>query len=182
MLAAIVALCDPALAAIYVWEDDNGVLHFTDAPRHSGYTAYVPTGRPMPQPSTWDRDTIREQIWRIAPSFRLDPLLIEQVVRVESDYDPFALSHKGAMGLMQLMPETARLLGVRKPFDPIENLRGGMRYLRYLLDRFSGRLEWALAAYHAGENRVARARGVPDISSTKSYVRRILKFYEQARR
>lgn len=170
----------PAAAAIYMWQDANGVMHFTDHPKNAQFKSYVPAGLSGRNPDrTWGRQEIVQEIRRIAPKHGMDPRLVEKVVWAESDFDPFAVSHMGAMGLMQLMPTTAQMLGVAEPFDPVQNLDGGIRYLRYLLDRFRGKLDWALAAYHAGENRVERHRGIPPIPATRQYVERILKAYAQ---
>ena len=105
----------------------------------------------------------------------LDPDLVRAVVAVESSYDPTARSRKGAMGLMQLMPATARSLDVANPYDPEENLRGGTAYLRRMLDRFGGDLEMALAGYNAGPEAVDRYRGLPPYPETHGYVDRVLR-------
>ena len=107
----------------------------------------------------------------------LDPKLVKSLIQVESGYNQRALSNKGAMGLMQLMPTTAALLNVRNPYDPDENLRGGTRYLRQMLDRFAGRVELALSAYNAGPKAVERHGGIPPYAETRAYVRRILALY-----
>ena len=104
------------------------------------------------------------------------------VIQAESAYDPYARSAKGAMGLMQLMPGTAWSLKVANPYDPKQNIAGGVRHLRYLLDRFGGNLELALAAYHAGETRVSRESRVPRISETRQYVRKVIRFYQSSKR
>jgi soluble lytic murein transglycosylase-like protein len=108
----------------------------------------------------------------------LDPRLVRAVIQVESGYNPQALSNKGAMGLMQLMPETARMFAVSDPYDPDQNIRAGTSYLRRLLDSFQGRLEHALAGYNAGPNAVARYRGVPPYRETKDYLERVLGLYQ----
>lgn len=184
-LAALL-VAQPAQAEVYSWRDADGVLHFSDYPKHAGFQPLLqrtPLQHPAPRVAGgWDRQAIRDEIHRRSGRYRLDPWLVENVVRVESNFDPLAVSYKGAMGLMQLMPATAGELGVRHPFDPIENLEGGMRYLRYLLDRFDERLDWALAAYHAGPTRVTRAQGIPAIDSTQDYVRRVLTGYLEGRR
>ncbi len=110
---------------------------------------------------------------RVAAKYGLDPGLLRAVVQVESDFDPGAVSSAGAMGLMQLMPDTAGLLGVRNPFDPLENLEGGARYLKSMIDRFHGDLKLALAAYNAGPGAVDYHGGVPPYRETLSYLRKI---------
>ncbi len=106
---------------------------------------------------------------------RLDPKLVHAVVGVESGYDPTARSRKGAMGLMQLMPATARILEVDDPYDPEQNVRAGTLYLRRMLDRFDGDLELALASYNAGPEAVERHRGLPPYTETHDYVDRVLR-------
>jgi hypothetical protein len=108
----------------------------------------------------------------------LDPKLVRALIQAESGYNQRALSNKGAMGLMQLMPMTAKLLRVSDPWDAEENVRGGTAYLRQLLDRFQGRLEWAVAAYNAGPGAVERHRGIPPYRETREYVRRVLSLYQ----
>jgi hypothetical protein len=108
----------------------------------------------------------------------LDPKLVRALIQAESGYNQRALSNKGAMGLMQLMPMTAKLLRVSDPWSAEENVRGGTAYLRQLLDRFQGRLEWAVAAYNAGPGAVERHRGIPPYRETREYVRRVLALYQ----
>jgi soluble lytic murein transglycosylase-like protein len=110
----------------------------------------------------------------VAPEYKLSPALVLAVMATESNFDPLAVSPKNAQGLMQLIPETAQRFKVRKIDDPAQNIRGGMAYLRWLLDRFSGNVALALAGYNAGENAVERYSGIPPYAETQRYVRKIL--------
>ena len=114
-------------------------------------------------------------IHEIAREHGVSPALIEAVIRTESGFDPSAISPKGAAGLMQLMPKTASALGVADRFDPRESIRGGVRHLRYLLERYQGSVVLALAAYNAGEGAVDTHRGVPPYPETQQYVRTVLR-------
>ena len=116
--------------------------------------------------------TVSELIERFAAARGLDPLLVQALVQVESGYNPAALSQKGAIGLMQLMPGTASDLKVDDPWDPEQNVRGGTEYLKRMLDRF-GNVEWALAAYNAGPEAVQKHGGIPPFAETRTYVRKI---------
>jgi len=120
---------------------------------------------------------IASLIEQTAAFHSVDPELVRAVVEVESNFNPLAVSPKGAMGLMQLIPGTARRFGVSNVFDPAENLDGGVRYLKYLIGMFDGNLELSLAAYNAGENAVLRSRGVPAIRETRDYLRKINGIY-----
>jgi soluble lytic murein transglycosylase-like protein len=124
-----------------------------------------------------DTTDLKLLVQDISREHGLDPKLVDALVRVESSYDPNAVSRRGAMGLMQLMPATARRLDVDDPFDPEKNIRGGVKELSRLVERYSGNLHFALAAYNAGEGAVARYRGVPPYSETRDYVSRILTLY-----
>jgi soluble lytic murein transglycosylase-like protein len=130
-------------------------------------------GRLVPVPSA----DLEPLIQRQSDSQNLDPKLVKAVIQVESGYNHRALSNKGAMGLMQLMPDTASLFNVRNAFDPEENLRAGTRYLRQLLDRFAGRVELALAGYNAGPGAVEKHGGVPPYAETRDYVKQVMTLY-----
>jgi soluble lytic murein transglycosylase-like protein len=110
---------------------------------------------------------------RIAEKHSLPPRLVHSVIRVESNYNPNAISAKGALGLMQLIPSTARRFGVSNAFDPVENVEGGAKYLRYLLDLYKGDYRLALAAYNAGEGAVAKHGGVPPYAETVNYLQQV---------
>lgn len=125
-----------------------------------------------------DQAELLDLVTMISWEHGLDPVLVHALVRVESDYNPLAVSRKGAMGLMQLMPATAKRLGVADPFDPEQNLHGGALELGRLLDRYSGNVPLALAAYNAGEGAVARYGGVPPYRETRGYVQRIMTLYQ----
>lgn len=109
--------------------------------------------------------------------YNVDPVLVKLIIQKESQFNPHAVSKSGAMGLMQLMPETAKILGVKKPFDPAQNIEGGVRFLRSLFDMFDGDLELTLAAYHAGPRLVKQLKKVPSIPETIAYVDYILSRY-----
>ncbi|HEY3491968.1 MAG TPA: lytic transglycosylase domain-containing protein [Solirubrobacterales bacterium] len=121
---------------------------------------------------------IQISIVRHSANQSLDPKLVQAVIQVESGYNHKARSHKGAMGLMQLMPATAQQLRVEDPYDPDENVRGGTQYLRHLVDRFPGRIDLAVAAYNAGPGAVERYNGIPPHRETRDYVRRVLALYQ----
>lgn len=189
---AVWLLSAPAFPAdIYVYQAANGSRLITDHPRtepgyrlikvYSESDLWQQTSRPQrktvtPRPSSFD-----SLIQRTADQVSLDPMLIKSVMHAESAFNPNAVSHKGASGLMQLMPETARRYGVSSIFDPRQNVMGGARYLSYLLDRFDGDLELALAGYNAGENAVDRTGGVPPYAETRHYVKKVTRLYREYR-
>src|SRR5262245_25548414 len=123
----------------------------------------------------FDRGALRDLAARIARKHQVDEKLVQAVIEVESRYDPFAVSPKGAMGLMQLMPQTAARFAVRNAFNPAENVDGGVRYLKELLGRYSGEVRLALAAYNAGEDAVDQFKGIPPFRETQHYVVKVLK-------
>jgi len=121
------------------------------------------------------REALRDLAARIARKHQVDEGLVLAVIEVESRYDAFAVSPRGAMGLMQLMPETAARFAVRNTFNPVENVDGGVRYLKELLARYSGQVRLALAAYNAGEDAVDQFKGIPPFRETQQYVVRVLR-------
>jgi soluble lytic murein transglycosylase len=163
---------------IYTFVDERGVTHFTNLlPRDERY-------QPIPRrasrgfsfaraPRHWAYDGL---IGLTARENQVQPALVKAVIAAESNFDPEAVSRKGARGLMQLMPATAEELGVEDPLEPTDNVRGGTRYLRSMLDRY-GDLTRALAAYNAGPSAVDRYGGVPPYRETQDYVNRVLTYY-----
>jgi soluble lytic murein transglycosylase-like protein len=123
------------------------------------------------------RSSYDSYIDRYAAQYHVDPILVRAVIQVESDFNPRCVSNKGARGLMQLMPETARQYGVHNVFDPEDNIRGGVRNLADLLERYRGDLRRVLAAYNAGDGAVAKYRGIPPYEETMTYVKRALTVY-----
>jgi hypothetical protein len=132
------------------------------------------TATPAPAPTP----EISSLVEQTADRHQVDPQLVDAIIKVESQYDPTALSYKGAMGLMQLIPETAQRFGVANPFDPKDNIEGGVSYLKHLLDMFGGDLPRSLAAYNAGEGAVQRSGGVPSYAETQAYVRKVTHIYQ----
>jgi len=114
----------------------------------------------------------------LGEKYSVDPALIKAVIKVESDFNPTAISHKGASGIMQLMPQTASDLDVNNIFNSKENMEGGVKYLKYLIDMFNNNLPFAIAAYNAGENAVKKYKSIPPYAETQQYVRKVLAYYE----
>lgn len=123
------------------------------------------------------REQLHNMIEQVAMRYNVDPALIKAIIMAESGYNPRAVSKKGAIGLMQLMPRTARELGVKELFDPEDNVEAGVRYFKRLLRRFGGDVRLALAAYNAGSTKVRRYRGIPPIGATRYYVRKVFHYY-----
>src|SRR2546426_6357219 len=176
LVLAGAGLLAPAVAGdeIYYRRDANGALVLTNVPDRPDLRAYRGPG---PLPVTHSGEEFRELIERASLQHGIHPDLVFAVAAVESNFNSRAVSEKGAQGLMQLMPDTAARFGVVDPFNPAENVLGGVRYMRYLLDLFKGDSRLALAAYNAGENVVLAGRGVPPYPETRRYVDRVLKMF-----
>lgn len=141
-------------------------------------TAAIPTPGPGGTAGERTASSIEAMVTKAAHKYALPPSLVRAVAKAESAFDPAALSPKGAQGVMQLMPGTARELGVRNAFDPAENIDAGARLLRRLLEKYEGRVAEALAAYNAGPGAVARHKGVPPYRETRGYIRKVVKDFE----
>ncbi len=183
-IALILTLALPASARqFFRYVDEHGVVHLTDSPSDRRYREYqvgsvggtLRKVRHTPRRHASRYDPL---IARAARRHGLPPALVKAVVRAESNFEPAAVSHKGAQGLMQLMPATAASLGVRDPLHPEENVRGGARYLREMIDRY-GSWNQALAAYNAGPTAVDRYGGIPPYRETQEYVKRVLHYYRR---
>ncbi|MBW2312919.1 MAG: lytic transglycosylase domain-containing protein [Deltaproteobacteria bacterium] len=167
-----------AQAVLYRYVDANGGIHFTDTPADARW-AKVSIRKPMgPAIEKASARHFEGVIQRTARLHGLPPNLVKAVIRAESNFDPTARSHKGAMGLMQLMPGTAEAMGVDDPWQAEENVRGGTRYLRSMVNRY-GDYRLALAAYNAGPRAVDQYGGVPPYQETQEYVRRVLAYYRK---
>lgn len=173
LLAFSVLFAGESQATIYTYVDESGVMHFTNVPTDSRFVPFIGPDK---------RDDTRRYsrlIKEAGRTYRIDPAMITSIITVESNFDRFAVSPKGAQGLMQLMPGTASDLRVRDPFDPEENIFGGTRYFSALLDRFDDDVRLALAAYNAGPERVKQYGGVPPIRETRKYIDKVLATYHR---
>lgn len=176
-------------APIYVFKQKDGTIRFTNRKppestnviefkaHQSGFSYYRVKGFPHRghhMPRRLEIEKYKDIITEIASRHGVDESLIRAVIHIESAFNPYAVSPKGARGLMQLMPETARELGVRNVFEAKQNIDGGAKYLSWLIKRFNGNISMALAGYNAGPGAVDDYRGVPPYSETKSYIQNVL--------
>ena len=179
LLAAILLV--PAVRSVYAdiyrYVDEDGVIHFSNVPTHYRYRLYISETK-LDYQAYFDRyDKI---IVKASQKHGIDSSLIKAVIRAESDFDKNAVSHKGAQGLMQLMPETAKELAVKDSFDPQENIHAGVRYLKRQLNNFKNDVPLALAAYNAGENAVRRyGHRIPPYKETRTFVDRVLRYWDE---
>ena len=176
-LTILMFLGAPAQAEIYRYIDKNGVWHFTNVKTDSRYRLFVPSRKSLKKYLNEYRGIIQQA----SVQFGIDPHLIRAVIKAESGFDHQALSSKGAQGLMQLMPGTADDMEVQDPFDPEENIFGGVRYLSLLLKRFKNNKILALAAYNAGPETVESYNGIPPFPETREFVKRVMQYYEAYR-
>lgn len=184
--AALLAF--PVQAEIYLYKAPGGALKFSNAPVETDFELYLPTA------SNWYRNWGKSSLGAIHGERRqafdkiireaayrhgVDESLVKAVIRVESDFRARAVSPKGALGLMQLMPATARRHRVQRVFEPRDNVDGGVQHLRYLIRRYKGNLVFALAAYNAGEGAVDKYHGIPPYAETQGYVTRVLAYQKR---
>ncbi|NKI34095.1 lytic transglycosylase domain-containing protein [Wenzhouxiangella sp. XN79A] len=180
-LLALVVLTGPVVGQVYRYTDENGITVLTNIPPERGKYAdlenigcYGTCIKGVDWHATpLKRDPFRDEVRAAAELFGVDEALVRAIMHAESWFNPAAQSHAGAQGLMQLMPATQVRFGVADPFDPVENISGGVAYLAELLRRFENDWELAVAAYNAGEGAVDRYNGVPPFDETREYLRRV---------
>lgn len=178
-------LYQPVYADIYRYEDAEGIVHFTDAPTDKRFIVFMRDIKRDKQLRTRlnlscavNPAEYEQLIKTCSDKYGVNASLIKAVIHAESGYNPNAVSRKGASGLMQLMPGTAKSLKVSNSFDPKDNVEGGVKYLRFLLDTFRGDVSLALAAYNAGLSKVAKYGGIPPYAETRTYVNRVLSYMQ----
>lgn len=184
LVATVLSVAPKAAdAQIYTWRDEAGNLVLSDRAKHPEAQTYrvaraglFRTTRPISRRAMRYEGLIEEH----ATANSVNPALVKAVIQAESAFNPRARSHKGAMGLMQLMPSTAAELGVRDPYDPVENIRAGVVYLKQLLVKYADNVSLALAAYNAGPTAVARYGTVPPYRETRNYVEKVRKAADAA--
>lgn len=164
-------------ADIYRYVDERGVVSFTDNPRHSGYRIYLRESSGGPRNVPMKYYPYRTVVREACSIYELEEPLLRAVMEVESDYNQYAVSTAGARGLMQLMPQTMARVGVGNPWDPRQNIMGGAKYLKGLLQQFHGELSLALAAYNAGPNAVIKYGKIPPYPQTQRYVMKVMDRY-----
>ena len=183
LFALLMSSAPAALAEIYKYTDERGVMHFTNIPTNSKYRPVgigkknsISFGSSFRSFNDHQYDHIIRMLCR---EHQMDFSLVKAVIKAESAFNPQAVSKKGARGLMQLMPGTARDLCVDDPFDPYDNLQGGVRYLRQMLDTFNGNVTLAVAAYNAGPGAVQNSNAGPPYPETRTYVKRVLQYHRE---
>ena len=159
---------------IYMRIDSDGVIYFTNVPTTTGYELYIKEGNRGKSGSPMTFDGV---IQKAAGKYGVDAHLVKAVIKVESDFNPRAVSRRGAKGLMQIMPSNFKTLSIRDPFNPLENVMAGTLYLKRLMKRYEKKLPLVLAAYNAGPQAVDRYRDIPPFPETLNYVRKVMTYY-----
>ena len=177
-LISTVVCVNPVLSDIYKYIDSNGVVHYTNTPTSTDYKLYIKEKRQRKElrVSTTEFDHI---IKKAQKKYGVEFSLIKAVIKVESQFNPEAVSKKGAKGLMQIMPDNYKNLAVKDPFNPSQNIMGGTLYLQRLLKRYENKLPLALAAYNAGPQAVDKYKRIPPYKETQNYVRKVMKTYSR---
>ena len=169
-------------ADIYRFVDREGVVHFSNTQYDDKYELYLREGIKQ-LPSSSQRSAQAAWVMEYADQFsranQLSPALVRAIIRAESNGNRFAVSRKGAKGMMQLMPFTSKRLKVNDPFDPVENIEGGVKYIKELLGTFGGNVAYAVAAYNAGPAAVRKYGGIPPYQETRTYVKRVMDYYRK---
>lgn len=185
-MVIFIFICIPSVIAdIYVFKDNRGVRHFTNVPVSPKYRLYMKSTPNKYFESSFgenfsanlDPDQYDHLIRKASMLHDVDFSLLKSIIKVESNFDCYAVSQKGAKGLMQIMPQNFTFLNIRNPFDPEENIMGGTLYFKQMLEKFN-RIELALAAYNAGPTTVDKYNGIPPISETKGYVKKVMSHYK----
>lgn len=166
----------PGHADIYTYTDSQGVMHFTNVPTSSKYKLYIKE-KSSKIVTSYSTERYNDLISQASKRHGVAFSLLKAMIKIESDFNPWAVSSEGAKGLMQIMPENIKALKIKDPFDPWENIMGGARYLKQLLKRFDGKLPLALAAYNAGPNIVERYKQIPPFKETEDFVDKVMKYY-----
>ncbi len=183
ILSSLLLVClNNSFADIHRFTASDGTIIFTNLPNEKGGQIVYREKKANMNKKNSNTNTFKSEpflpiVMKKANEYNLDPQLIKSIIKAESNWNPYAVSPKGARGLMQLMPSTAYELGVTNSFDPEENIDGGVRYLKYLLDKFSGNLSLAISAYNAGPGRVEKIGTIPPIPETIEFVRRVMSAY-----
>lgn len=185
VIALLLVYAVPVCAEVYFYRDKNGVMHFTNAPSSEEYRPYFKEAYKYRVPA-FTADTNPRQYRRFIDEASrvhgISSALLKAIIKVESDYNPRAVSRKGAMGLMQIMPENFAICNINNPYDPRQNIMGGTQFLKSLMVRFDGDLSMAVAAYNAGAGAVERNKGIPPFEETRNYVAKVLKLYKRYNR
>ena len=178
-VVVVVAMSEPSVLAdaqVYEYVSPTGIVNLTNVPTDTRFKEFKPAGRYHRSVSDLE---LEQAVGRAARQHRVSPALLLAVMKAESDFNPMVISKAGAVGLMQLIPETAIRHGVRNLYDTEDNIVGGAKHLRYLLDRFHGKLRLALAAYNAGERKVDQYGKIPPYKETQVYVQKVMGYYRE---
>ena len=178
IIFSIIITGSSVYADIYMYIDENGVMHFTNAPTSNeyDYKVYIKEKAAVSK-NFYTTNKYDHFISDAAKQTGVDSRLLKAMIKAESDFDPRAVSHKGAMGLMQIMPGNFKMLNLENPFDPWQNIMAGAQYFKKMYERFNGKLALSLAAYNAGPTAVDRYQRIPPYQETEEYVRRVLRYY-----